>query len=128
MMKCLVMNNMTRYNFIIYGLKKGDFKQFDEIIVNEIANNLKADKVKETHRQKYINKCGQVSYTSTNDRSIISQINEMIRVSKYKMEADKVNGIETDIYKLNRFLNGFIMLKLPELYSGETMRSALQSL
>lgn len=84
--------------------------------------------MKETHRQKYINKCGQVSYTSTNDRSIISQINEMIRVSKYKMEADKVNGIETDIYKLNRFLNGFIMLKLPELYSGETMRSALQSL
>ncbi|EIJ78020.1 hypothetical protein PB1_10659 [Bacillus methanolicus PB1] len=122
------MNNLTRYNFVIFGLRKADFKHFDEIVLREIAENLKEDQVKKINEQKYINKCDQVLYTSTSDRSIISQINEIISETKYKMEEDKVNGIETNIYELNRFLNRFVMLKLLELYSGETIRNALHNL
>ncbi|TCP28733.1 hypothetical protein EV207_11645 [Scopulibacillus darangshiensis] len=42
--KCvLVLNNKTRYNFVLYGLKKPDLKNLDEIIIKNIAENLKAD-------------------------------------------------------------------------------------
>lgn len=127
--KCvLVMNNMTRYNFVLFGLKKVDFNKFENLVLNEIAKNLKADHVDGTSIQRYLDSCDPVSITSTSDRSIISQMNEMITVSKYKMEDDKQNGIEPDMFELNRYLNRFVMLKLPEAYSGKTMRNSIHSL
>jgi hypothetical protein len=41
------------------------------------------------------------------------------------MRQDKLDGMETDIYELNRWLNRYIMMKLPKLYSGETMLEEL---
>jgi hypothetical protein len=124
--KCvLVMNNKTRYNFVLFGLKKDDFKEFDNLIVKAIAENLSADGVDKVVIEKYLQNCTPVSYTATSDRSIISQINEMIMASEYKMRQDKLDGMETDIYGLNRWLNRYIMMKLPKLYSGETMLEEL---
>jgi hypothetical protein len=124
----LVMNNMTRYNFVLDGLKKAEFKVFDEVVVKAIAENLLADGVDKITIEKYLQRCGSISYTSTSDRSIISQVNEMIMMTKIQMENDRVDGIETNIYELNRWLNRFVMLKLPKAFSGETMREALRSL
>jgi hypothetical protein len=39
------MNNETRYNFVIFGLKKEDFKRFDSMIVESIVENLLDDGV-----------------------------------------------------------------------------------
>jgi hypothetical protein len=127
--KCvLVMNNETRYNFILYGLKKDDFKRFDELLVKNITENLRADGIDQEIIEHYLEGHGQIQYAPTSDRSIIGQINEMIMVTQYKLEAYKDDNIEPDLYKINRMLNRFIMLKLPLLYSGETMRVALQKL
>lgn len=41
---------------------------------------------------------------------------------------NKANGVKTDINKLNRSLNKFVMLRLPKLYSGETMKDELAEL
>lgn len=66
--KCvLVMNNETRYNFVLHGLKKQDF----------------------------LDAGGEIDAQG--------------------------------LYNLNRFLNKFVMLKLPLAYSGETMLAALDS-
>jgi hypothetical protein len=127
--KCVfVMNNMTRYNFVMYGLKRADFDQFNERLVKEMEKNLQADQIDEIHVQKYINKCKQISYARTSDRSIISQMNEMILIAKLEMEEDRQTGIETNLDELNRFLNRFAMLKLPEVYSVDAMRNALRNL
>lgn len=124
--KCvLVMNNKTRYNFVLFGLKKNDFKRFDDIVVQAITENLSADGIGEGIIKKYIQNCTEVSYTATSDRSIISQINEMIMASEHRMREDKLDGIKTDIYELNRWLNRYIMMKLPKLYAGETMLEEL---
>jgi hypothetical protein len=124
--KCiLVMNNKTRYNFILISLKKDDFKEFNNLIVKSIAENLAMDGVDKVVIEKYIENCTPVSYTATSDRGIISQINEMIMASESKMRQDKLDSIETDIYELNRWLNRYVMMKLPKLYSGETMLEEL---
>ncbi|MDT8715896.1 hypothetical protein IAI10_04450 [Clostridium sp. 19966] len=122
------MNNKTRFNFVLVGLKKADLLKFDSLIVNEIKNNLLAEKIDEAVIDRYLQVCSVVIYKTSSDRSILSQINEMKRSIEYVFNKNKVDGVETDIYELNRWLNRFVMLKLPKLYSGETMRDELMEL
>lgn len=124
--KCvIVINNKTRFNFVLVGLKKADFLNFDSIIIKEIKKNLLAEGIEKTVINKYLNGCNKVIYTTSSSRSIISQMNEMKRNIEYILKNDKTEGIETDIHDLNRWLNKFVMLKLPKLYSGETMKDEL---
>lgn len=124
--KCvLVMNNETRYNFVMFGLVKADFKRFGELIVKQISSNLLADGMEQALVDKYLQKYGEVSYTPTSDRSIIGQINEMIMVAQYEMEGNIIESGDPEIDQVNRMLNKFVFLKLPKLYSGETMHDAI---
>jgi len=70
--------------------------------------------------------CSPVTYRTTSERSIISQMNEMIMFAEHCMSLDKNDGIETNIQKLNRELNRFVMSKLPKCYSGERMLGELE--
>jgi hypothetical protein len=65
--------------------------------------------------------CHSAIYLPTSDRSIISQMNEMIRVIEYWNSMDKYEGVETDIQEINRRLSRYVMLKLLKSYSRETM-------
>ena len=127
--KCvIVMNNKTRFNFVLVGLKRGDFLNFDSIVVKGIKENLLAEGIDNTVVESYLQESNKVIYTVSSDRSIISQMNEMKRNIEYIFSRDRAEGIETDIYELNRWLNSFVMLKLPKLYSGETMKDELMKL
>ncbi|KQO14772.1 hypothetical protein ASF12_29230 [Paenibacillus sp. Leaf72] len=124
------MNNETRYNFVLDGLKKQDFKRFHELVIESIAENLLADKADKQVIERYLQSANSFLFTKTSDRSIISQMNEMIQVIKYMQQDFLDAGGEIDaqgLYNLNRFLNKFVMLKLPLAYSGETMLAALHS-
>lgn len=127
--KCvLVMNNVSRYNFLLFGLKASDFKQLDQIVMEEMKCNMVADGIDELTVQKYMKNCQSVTYTKTSERTIISQINEMISVVKYWMELREHEGKAINIDEINRKLNRFVMLRLPKSYSGETMKDELQHL
>lgn len=64
--KCvLVMNNVTRYNFVMYGLKKGDFNRFNQLVKEKIAENLLADGIAQTRIEKYLQNIGEATYTET---------------------------------------------------------------
>jgi hypothetical protein len=124
--KCaIVMNNKTRFNFILFGLKKADFKEFSSLVAKGIKENFMAEGIDGSVVDKYIQECNEAIYTTSSDKSIISQMNEMKRCIEDTFISDKIEGIETDIDKLNRWLNRFVMLKLPKLYSGETMKDEL---
>jgi hypothetical protein len=127
--KCvLIMNNVTRYNFVMYGLKKEDFKRFQGLVMEKIEENLLADEMGQALVDKYLSNLGQTCYTPTSDRSILSQINEMIVVSQNEMDEYIDESGDPETAQVNRFLNRFVFLKLPNLYSGETMYDALQQL
>jgi len=127
--KCvIVMNNKTRFNFVLVGLKRADFLNFDSIVVKGIKENLLAEGIDNTVVESYLQERNKVIFTASSDRSIISQMNEMKRNIEYIFNNDKAEGVETDIHELNRWLNRFVMLKLPKLYSGETMRDELMKL
>ncbi|TLS36769.1 DUF6933 domain-containing protein [Pseudalkalibacillus caeni] len=111
--KCvIVMNNKTRYNFVLYGLKKKEFDNFSDLFKRTLTKNLRAEQIPEEQIKKYIRECDSFIHTKTSDRSIISQINEILWFAKDRMEEDKMMGIETDFIELNRFLNDIPMTKL----------------
>ncbi|MGG4146803.1 hypothetical protein ABEW34_27205 [Paenibacillus algorifonticola] len=129
--KCvLVMNNETRYNFVLHGLKKQDFKRFHELVAESIAENLLADKADKQVIERYMQSADAFSFTKTSDRSIISQINDMILIIKHMHQYDMEEKGEIHdrwFYELNREINKVPMLKLPLAYSGETMLEALNN-
>ncbi|WP_341281198.1 hypothetical protein [Paenibacillus sp. FSL H8-0537] len=129
--KCvLVMNNETRYNFVLHGLKKQDFKRFHELVAESIAENLLADKADKQVIERYLQSADAFSFTKTSDRSIISQINDMILIIKHmhQYQMDETGELPAQWFnKLNRRINKVPMLKLPLAYSGETMLAALNS-
>jgi hypothetical protein len=125
--KCvIVMNNLTRYNFILTGLKRTEFKKYDQIVASAIAENLLVEGASQDTVDTYMQHCSPAIYQTTSDRSIIGQMNEMISIAEYWMNLDKHDGIETNIQRLNRNLNSFVMLKLPKIYSGKTMLVELE--
>jgi hypothetical protein len=52
----------------------------------------------------------------------------MIMMAKLEMEQNISESGDLEIDQVNRYLNRFVFLKLPKLYSGVTMRDTLQNL
>lgn len=127
--KCvIVMNNLTTYNFIMMGLRKDNFKAYDQTVVAAIKENLLAEGASKEQVDKYMKNCDLAAYLPTSDRSIISQMNEMIRVVEHWNSMNKYEGVEANIDEINRKLNRFVMLKLPKSYSGKTMLEELNKI
>lgn len=122
---CIVMNNSTRYNFIIGSLRKKDFSQFSSLVIEGIRENLLAEGFAENVVETYLKKCDDVNYAPTSERPIISQINEMIGATKQIQGDKEIDNIEDKLDEINRFNNKFVMLTLPETYSAESMKKAL---
>lgn len=126
--KCvLVMNNHTRYNFLLYGLKSNDFKNFTDAVVQGIQDNLLADGFDVSAVEEYLSKCKESAITTTSERSINSQINEMVLYSELFLNDFKDSNKIPDLNKLNRNLNTFIMLKLPQLYPVKSMEEVFNN-
>ncbi len=125
--KCvIVMNNLTRYNFIILGLKKEDFKAYDQRVIAAIRESLLEEGAPREQVDRYMDACDQITWTSTSDRSIVGQMGEMIKSIECWNRLDKYKDIDSKLTEINRKLNHFIMLKLPKAHSGETMLAEME--
>ncbi|PGS48416.1 hypothetical protein [Bacillus sp. AFS041924] len=126
--KCvLVMNNVTRYCFIIYGLVKKDFTNFEELMKENLMTNFLANEFDVQKIDLYMEQLGEVQYTATSDRSIISQMNDMIINAEYIIyhmaEKDEV----ISLLDLNFKLNETPLVKLGS-YPLKLMSEALDNL
>ncbi|PSK12637.1 hypothetical protein C7R92_07985 [Brevibacillus porteri] len=123
-----MMNNETRYNFVMHGLKRADFNRFDQLVKEKIAENLLAEGIAQTLIEKYLQNVGEATYTETSDRSILSQMNDMIWIAQDDMDRNMRESNELGINQVNRFLNDYIMTKLPQLFPRLAMLEALENL
>lgn len=117
----LLMNNKTRYNFLVGPITKKEMARFEEIMRQELATNLAADGANEELIKAYLSRMDGMDYTKTSERSILGQLNE----SAFYIEIILDSGESTDLFTINRQLNRFVMLKLPLTYSGTTMLAEL---
>jgi hypothetical protein len=124
--KCvLVMNNLTRYNFLLYGLNASNFKNFSNVVVEGIKENLITEGFSLAVIEQYLSNCKEAIITTTSERSILSQIKEMIHYSQIVLEDYKEKKSAPDLIKINRQLNKSVMLTLPQTYSLKAMKEVL---
>ncbi|PGZ92153.1 hypothetical protein [Bacillus sp. AFS029533] len=123
--KCvIVMNNVTRYCFIIYGLLKKDFTNFEELIRENIVGNFLGNEFDIEKIDSYMEQLGDAQYTATSDRSIISQMNDMIYQAEHIIHYLAEEGETISLLQLNLDLNETPLVKLNS-YPYKLMRDAL---
>ncbi|MGI2728170.1 MULTISPECIES: DUF6933 domain-containing protein [Bacillus cereus group] len=125
--KCvIVMNNVTRYHFIIYGVTKKDLRNFEALFQKNLVTNLLSDGVEPEVIEHYVKSSSPMQYAATNNRSILSQMNDAVFMVNHYFYAELVEKQKPfiNIEKLNQNLNKTVMLKIPK-YPADMMRDAL---
>lgn len=119
--KCvIVMNNVTRYCFVMYGLLKKDFTNFEELMKRSIVTNFLANEFDIEKIDFYMEQLGE-------DRSIISQMNDMIYQAEHIIHYMAEEGETISLLQLNLDLNETPLVKLNS-YPYRLMREALNEL
>ena len=98
----ILMNNKTRYPIVLYGLKAEHFKRFDQLVISAIEETFIAEGLPANKVKSYIAKCGEVIYTRTHDRSILSQINEFHLHISWEIESH-LPSTKVNLVELNRW-------------------------
>lgn len=116
--KCVVlMNNKTRYCIVFYGVKMKEFKQFDVIALNAIKDTFLAEGFSEAVVNRYLERCGDVEYSKTHDRSIIGQLNDAIISISWKLEdflpTEQVHLMDLSIWGGKNLMCGSLGYKSP---------------
>ncbi|HWI54423.1 MAG TPA: hypothetical protein VNT57_01915 [Desulfobacteria bacterium] len=104
----ILMNNRTRYCIVLFGLKAEHFRKFSSIVLTAIEETFLAEGFPEELVRRYMEKCGNVVYTKTHDRSILSQINDMHVHLSWKIEEYLPNS-GLNVMELNRWLGRILL-------------------
>ena len=78
----IVMNNLTRYCVVLYGLKAEHFKKFDELVLSAIEQTFRAEGFSDEVISDYMRTSSQVVYAKSSDRSVLGQLVDV----QYHME------------------------------------------
>ena len=70
----IVMNNLTRYSVVLYGLKAEHFKKFNELVLSAIEQAFQAEGFSDEVISNYMRTSSQVVYAKSSDRSILGQL------------------------------------------------------
>ncbi|OKP99796.1 hypothetical protein [Paenibacillus sp. P46E] len=76
----IFMNNQTRYNFILFGMKKEHFKNINQLFVQSLIENLRADEIRDSKITEYVSKADAIKFTKTYSRSVLGSMTDMVSV------------------------------------------------
>lgn len=72
----VLVNDLTRYTVVLYGLKSKDFKKIDELIAEAISDVLHEEGIKEDVIERYLNHSKKAIFTKTKDRTHVARMNK----------------------------------------------------
>jgi len=72
----VLVNDASRYNVILYGLKAKDFKNIENITLSGIGEILLSDGVNTEIIDKYLEEAGQVVFSKTQNRTLVARLNK----------------------------------------------------
>ena len=125
--KCVLFtNDLTRYSFLVAGLKKPDFKMLDEIFRQNLFKCLLRDGFSQEAIEKVLDEIREVVFTRTSDRSVLGTMNDMAQILKWTIQDE--GGLKyVDLGELMDKLNRMPLKPLGYRFSFERMRKALKS-
>ncbi|SEN88599.1 pRiA4b ORF-3-like protein [Mesobacillus persicus] len=71
----VLVNDLTRYVVVLYGVKGKDFKKIDELILEGIRETLREEGIKEEVIEKYLLSSQNVTFAKTKDRTSVARMN-----------------------------------------------------
>ncbi|WP_165972063.1 DUF6933 domain-containing protein [Paenibacillus piri] len=81
--KCIVfMNDLSRLSLMVTGIRSTQYKNLNDIFFKELRHYLLSEGIDERLIESYLNNGKEMIITSTNNRSVISTMNEIVLVSK----------------------------------------------
>ncbi|MDT9718596.1 DUF6933 domain-containing protein [Paenibacillus sp. ClWae2A] len=119
----IIMNNKTRYCFILFGIRKEHYKNFKEIFLNVLIENLKAEGISESLINNYISNANSIKFIKTYDRSVLGSMTDMVKMTEFMIE-DYLPIQEMNIIELNKINNNTPLVKLKK-FPNQFMREAL---
>lgn len=119
----IIMNNKTRYCFILFGIRKEHYRNFKEIFLQALMENLKAEGISERLINNYIRHANSITFTKTYDRSVIGSMIDMVKMIEFTIE-DYLPIQEMNIIELNERCNATPVLKLKK-FPNEFMKELL---
>jgi hypothetical protein len=121
----IMMNNKTRYCVVLYGLKAENFKKIGDIALSAIQQTFLAEGFSEDVVAQYINHCDDVVFTKTHDRSVISQMNDMVYLMSMMIE-DYLPANDICMVTLSKELGQVPMGSIKYAYPIDCLREELK--
>jgi len=122
----IMMNNQTRYCVVLYGLKQEHFKDIRQITLSAIAQIFLAEGFSKKAVVHYINHCGDVVFAKTHDRSVLSQMNDMVYLTTCWLE-NYLPASEVCMVDLSMKLGGVPLRSLKYTFPIDHLREAINS-
>ena len=123
----ILMNNKSRYCIILYGLKAEHFKRLDSIVLAAIRETFLAEGFCENKVDTYISNCGEVIYTKTHNRSILSQITEFYISISYEIE-EHIPSVNLNLVELNKWSGKLMCGSLGYAYPIDLLKKEMKEI
>lgn len=121
--RCIIlMNDRTRYSLVLYGVKKTTVGNFGETFQDALHRNWRFEGITKERIDKYITDGGKLIFAPTYNRSVLGSINDMIKLTGYRIEDYLPTG-EMNILELNRLNNRTPLLMLKKTYAIDELKA-----
>jgi len=114
----LITNDKTLFSFYLFGYKTSDFKNFSEIIKEDIFKLMVNSGFKQKQFEVILESMENITFSKSNNRGILASMNQMLPAIHHDLEQKK------DLLDINIDLNNMINSKL----EWKTPRKAFESL
>jgi hypothetical protein len=120
----LFTNDKTRYSFLVFGLKKPDFKMLDEIFRQSLYKNLMRYGFSQEAIEKVLDEIREIVFARTSNRSVLGTMNDMANIIKWTVQ-DEGGLLNVDIAELKTKLNRMPLGPIDYQYAIDKVREAL---
>lgn len=100
----IFMNDTTRYSIILFGLKKADFSNLEEIMKTQLRKNMKADGFNDFEIQAFTRSFDKITFTNTSNRSVLGQMRDHLFALTFHIYSDDILTEEL-IQEVNNRIN-----------------------
>jgi hypothetical protein len=123
----LLAHDRTLYTFLIPGMTKPHFQNFDDVFRQNLFKSLMEENLPQKHIEIFIDNIREIEISKTNNLSVLGSMNDLTFQLKYRI-ADEGGLLNADITKLNHDLNRTSMSAIEEIFSSYELRKVLNKM
>lgn len=114
----IFMNDLSRLSLTIVGVRSTQYKNLKNIFLKELTDYLISENLDEARINQYINDCADIIFTTTNNRSVISTMNDVVLIMQ-NISFDFANYIELNKWNNDSFYKPINYSKPIEVFKQE---------